>query len=122
MWSLKPPSNNLYEVAQSSKDFTFLVEVLNSFPDLVEQLKGDKPLTLFAPINDAFIRFGDDRIRKLVANKDQLKRLLQYHIIEGKVVEDDIKTGKVKTLSGNEIFLEVKQGTAINYLTKVVYS
>lgn len=72
--------------------------------DLVDALKGDGPLTVFAPTNEAFAKLGDETIATLLKpeNKDQLAAILKYHVIAGKVKSKDLagKTTEAETLNG----------------------
>ncbi len=72
-----------------------------------DTLKGKGPFTVFAPTDDAFKRLTADSMTNLMKpeNKDQLVKLLTFHILAGKVTEKDMKGKmyKTKTLNGKEI-------------------
>ena len=55
---------------------------------------------MLAPTNDAFAKLGDEKIAELLKpeNKEKLKGILMYHVIEGKVEAAD-----VAKLSGKEV-------------------
>ena len=71
---------------------------------LVDALKSDGPLTVFAPSNEAFAKLGDEKIAELLKpeNKHTLAAILKYHVVAGKVTAADLigKTTTVETLDG----------------------
>ena len=71
-----------------------------------DQLKAKGPFTVFAPTDDAFKRLTADSMTNLMKpeNKEQLVKLLTFHILPAKVVEKDMngKMYKTKTLNGKE--------------------
>ncbi len=81
---------------------------------LVEALKGDGPLTVFAPTDEAFAALPEGTVESLLKpeNKDQLVEILLYHVVSGKVVaEQAVKLDSAPTLSGYDLTLMVKDGT-----------
>ena len=72
-----------------------VVQVINSDPQLStlskliaeaglsETLSGTGPFTVFAPTNDAFKAVPAKTMAELAANKEQLKRMLTYHVVPG---------------------------------------
>ncbi|MGL5082024.1 MAG: fasciclin domain-containing protein [Microcoleaceae cyanobacterium] len=69
---------------------------------LLDTLKKDGPFTLFAPTDEAFNALPDGALEKLLQpeNQDQLAKLLQYHVVPGKVSSGDLASGEVKTAAG----------------------
>lgn len=67
----------------------------------LEDFIRDGPLTLLAPINNAFDALSEEEIEFLLdpANVSQLRRLLLYHVIEGLLPASQLKTGTVATTS-----------------------
>ena len=72
--------------------------------DLVEALKGEGPLTVFAPTDDAFAALPEGTVESLLLpeNKDALAGILMLHVISGKVVSGDLAgtTTDAETLNG----------------------
>ena len=86
-----------------------------------DTLKGKGPFTVFAPTDDAFKRLTADSMTNLMKpeNKDQLVRLLTFHVLAGKVTENDKKSKMYqdKTLNGKEIEVDADdpgEGIRIN--------
>jgi len=70
--------------------------------------------TVLAPTNEAFAKYSEERLSKLVneENQMQLKALLMYHILPGRVMADALKTGKAVT--GEEMMVTDINGIKIN--------
>ena len=89
-----------------------VVQVINSDPELStlskliadaglsETLSGTGPFTVFAPTNDAFKAVPAKTMAELAANKEQLKRMLTYHVVPAKSAAADVKPGNMKTVNG----------------------
>jgi uncharacterized surface protein with fasciclin (FAS1) repeats len=76
--------------------------------DLEDAFKGDQPLTLFAPDNEAFEQLGRGTFEDLSKDKDKLAKVLKYHVIPGeKIILSEKTKGKqtVKTLEGQNVAL-----------------
>ena len=80
--------------------------------DLVEALSGSGPFTVFAPNNAAFAKLPPGALEDLLKpeNKKKLAGILKNHVIEGKVMAADVKSGKVKTLDGEKVEVAVENG------------
>ena len=85
---------------------------------LVETLKGDGPFTVFAPTNEAFAALPEGTLETLLKpeNKDQLVKILTYHVVAGKVKSTDLKNGmKAKTVQGSSVKVGISdRGVKIN--------
>jgi uncharacterized surface protein with fasciclin (FAS1) repeats len=73
------------ETVAASKDHTILLTALKEV-GLFDTLKGKGPLTLFAPTDAAFKKLGDDTLKKIVADKTLLKKILLAHSVSGKTL------------------------------------
>jgi len=108
------PSQNIVENAVNSEDHTTLVAAVKA-GDLVEALQGEGPLTVFAPVNDAFENLPEGTVETLLKaeNKEALQGVLTYHVVAGKydfnALEKLIKknggTAKLETLSGGSLMI-----------------
>ncbi len=72
-----------------------LVDTLNSAPEI----------TVFAPANPAFEAIPEKDLNALLANKQQLTKVLTYHVVEGKLSPEDV-AGTHTTLEGNDLTVE----------------
>lgn len=86
------------DIVASSKDHTILLTAVKE-AGLVDTLKGKGPFTVFAPTDAAFKALGDDTIKKVLEDKDLLKKILLAHVIVGK----EAKAADVLKLNGQEV-------------------
>jgi uncharacterized surface protein with fasciclin (FAS1) repeats len=81
---------------------------------------------VFAPTDDAFAKLPAGTLNSLLANPDQLKAILLYHVLAGKVLStaaiDVAKSGTptVVTVNGASITLSLKDGSLYINDAKVV--
>jgi len=98
--------------AQATPDLSTLVAALKA-ADLVSTLEGKGPFTVFAPTNAAFADI-QPTVDKLLepGNKDELTKVLTYHVVPGTYTSADLKDGqKLKTVEGEDLTVTVKGGT-----------
>jgi uncharacterized surface protein with fasciclin (FAS1) repeats len=107
---------DIVDVAAGNKSFTTLVAAVKA-AGLVETLKSDGPFTVFAPTDEAFAKLPAGTLESLLKpeNKKQLANILTYHVVSGKVMSEDVKSGMVKMVNGQTAKLKVnKKGVRIN--------
>jgi uncharacterized surface protein with fasciclin (FAS1) repeats len=72
-------------------------------------------LTVFAPTDEAFGKLPKDTVESLLKpeNKDKLKSILLYHVVDGRVYSEDALAAKsAATLQGGKVEISVKDGAA----------
>ena len=75
---------------------------------LVDALSGTTALTVFAPTNAAFAKVPKATLNALAKNPAQLKRVLLYHVIAGKVTAAKVaRLRSAKTLAGPTVRIRV---------------
>jgi len=57
---------------------------------------------VFAPTNDAFNKLGQSAVNDLMANKSQLTKVVQYHVIEQRLSPSDLP-GTHQTQEGTDL-------------------
>jgi len=94
------PSKTIVENASKSADHTTLVSAVKA-AGLVETLSGAGPFTVFAPTNAAFAKLPAGAVDGLMkpAMKADLKKVLTYHVVPGKLTAADI-SAKIKAGNG----------------------
>jgi len=72
---------------------------------MVETLKGTGPFTVFAPTDEAFAAIQSDVDNLLKPeNKTQLEKVLKCHVVDGKIMANDLKDGQeLTTIDGNKL-------------------
>ena len=113
------PSKNIIQNAVNSKDHTTLVAAVKA-AGLVDTLQGKGPFTVFAPVNDAFAKLPEGTVDTLLKpeNKNQLTKVLTYHVVPGRLTAKDLMAaakqggGKAtfKTVEGEELTFQLKDG------------
>ncbi len=101
---------DIVDTAVESGSFNTLVAAVQA-AGLVDALKADGPLTVFAPTDEAFAKLPAGTVENLLKpeNKDQLVAILTYHVVAGKY-----KAGKViekhtlESLNGDSIEISVQ--------------
>lgn len=99
------PSKDIVDNAVNSADHTTLVTAVTA-ADLVEALKWEGPLTVFAPTNSAFDALPDGTVDTLLEpeNNDELTSVLTYHVVPGMYTSSDLEDGlELTTLQGDTI-------------------
>lgn len=86
------PDKNVIENVSASADHTTLVAAIKA-AGLVDLLSGEGPFTVFAPTNAAFQKLPAGTLESLMkaGNKEALAKLLQYHVVSGKVTAFDLR-------------------------------
>jgi len=74
------PVDTAGDVVAKCPDFKILNKCLN-ITGLSGALKGDGPLTLFAPTNEAFKKLPPGVLKMLLNNSTALKEVLLYHVV-----------------------------------------
>ena len=109
-----PSEDNIPTVATKAGKFGTLLAAAKA-AGLVDALSGDKALTVFAPTDDAFAKLPKDTVATLLKpeNKDKLKAILLFHVVEGRVYSEDALAAKsAATLQGSKVEIAVKDGAA----------
>jgi len=109
--------DDIVDVAVSNDNFSTLVAAVQA-AGLVETLKGDGPFTVFAPTNDAFAALPAGTVESLLLpeNKDQLVKILTYHVVPGKVTSDQLAGQRlnVATVQGQTVHVDGTDGVKVN--------
>ncbi len=99
---------NIVETAVAAGNFKTLAAALTS-ANLVSTLSGPGPFTVFAPTDEAFAKVPKADLDALLANKEKLIKVLNFHVVTGKVMASDVAKmrdgAKVKTVEGHELTL-----------------
>ncbi|MCU0486936.1 MAG: fasciclin domain-containing protein, partial [Anaerolineales bacterium] len=108
---LLPPAD-IVDTAVADGRFTTLVAALEA-AGLVETLKGEGPFTVFAPVDDAFAKLPEGTVETLLKpeNIEQLKNILLYHVVSGKVMAEEVLTlNSADTVLGQPVTIKVEDG------------
>lgn len=107
-------ADDLVDTAVAAGSFKTLVTAIKA-AGLIEALKGEGPLTVFAPTDEAFAKVPKDVLEGLLADKEKLAAVLKYHVVSGKVkAADVVKLKSAKTLLGKSLTIETSGGVKVN--------
>ncbi len=132
-------NKNIVENASASPIHKTLVTAVKA-AGLVDTLSGPGPFTVFAPTDDAFAKLPAGTVETLVKpeSKDQLTKILTYHVVKGKVSSKElvkmikkgggtatlttVEGGTIKaTLSGSNVLLTDEKGGTATVTTADVF-
>jgi uncharacterized surface protein with fasciclin (FAS1) repeats len=77
---------------------------------LVDTLNSQQAITVFAPTNDAFAAIPAKTLKGVLADKQELTKILTYHVVAGRVSASDLKK-EIKTGNGEASLKTVSGGT-----------
>lgn len=111
--ALSAQAKDIVDTAVAAGDFKTLAAALER-AGLVQTLKGPGPFTVFAPTDAAFAKIPKDQLDALMADKAKLVSVLTYHVVPGKVMAQDVKAGKVKTVQGSALTVSTSDGVQVD--------
>jgi len=102
---------NIVETALAAGQFKTLASLVTK-AGLADTLATGGPFTVFAPTDEAFAKVPQATLDALAQNPDQLKAVLLYHVVPGRVAAADVvKLSSVKTLQGSSLSIKVSDGS-----------
>jgi transforming growth factor-beta-induced protein len=101
-------AGTIVDIAVGNPSFSTLVTAVKA-AGLAETLSGKGPFTLFAPTNEAFAALPKGTLETLLKpeNRELLQKVLTYHVVSGNVMAKDLRSGKVATVEGNAVTVQV---------------
>ena len=104
---------NIVEVATEAGSFNTLIAALEA-TELTSVLEGDGPFTVFAPTDEAFAALPEGALDNLLANPDQLAKILTMHVVSGEArAADVVNLAEVTTVEGTALAIETADGVSI---------
>ncbi|MFE5393299.1 fasciclin domain-containing protein [Streptomyces sp. NPDC056568] len=79
---------------------------------LVDTLNNAQDVTVFAPTNDAFAKIPQTDLDKVLNDKEQLTKILTYHVVGRKLAPKDLENGSFDTLEKSRL---TTSGSAESY-------
>jgi len=108
---------DIFDTVVADGSFSTLAEALKK-ANFVDRLKGEGPITLFAPDNEAFNKLDNS---EMLADPGKLVDALSYHVVEGKLSGEELKERDCSpTLNGKSLAIKVKHGELVVDNAKVV--
>lgn len=107
-------SSNLFQTAADAGQFKTLTQAL-SLTGLDKALSGTERFTVFAPTDEAFAKLPPGKLESLLRpeNREQLRRVLTYHVISGEYPAQRVLSNRrLETLQGKELKVYQNNGVA----------
>lgn len=108
--------HDIVSIASGADNLTTLVKAVQA-AGLVETLQSEGPFTVFAPTDEAFAALPAGTLESLLMeeNRDQLVKILTYHVVPGKVMSTDLEDGMMaETVEGSSISVDLSNGVSID--------
>lgn len=116
------PRKDIVETAADAGSFTTLLTAARK-AGLVSALQSDGPLTVFAPTDEAFGKLPQGTVENLLKpeNREQLKAILLYHVVDGRVDAAAAATVKsAATLNGQRFAVNFSNGKLMVNKSRVI--
>ena len=115
---LLPPTagqapQDIVAIARAAGNFDKLLALVDA-AGLTSALRGDGPITLFAPTDEAIARLPENTVQALLReeNREQLNALLKYHVIPGRLSSGDaLNKETAETLTGQSLSFKIRDGS-----------
>lgn len=108
---------NIVDTAVKAGSFGTLVAAIKA-ANLTGTLQGAGPFTVFAPTDEAFGKLPEGTVDALLKDIPKLKKILEYHVISGKVMAADVmKRKSAKTVEGSDVKIDASNGVMVNDAT-----
>ena len=104
--------SNITQVINVDKTMRTLKKTVHA-SDLDQLLSSTGPFTFFAPSDLAFEKLEKGKVEELLEpqNRTKLADLLNNHIVNGKILFNELKDGqKLTTINGKELVVTEKDG------------
>lgn len=111
--SLPARAADVVDVAAEAGSFETLIAAAKA-ADLVPALRGDGPITVFAPTDAAFDKLPDGTVESLLEpeNKDRLQAILKFHVVPGLARSSALTNVKtLPTLEGQRLDVAFDAGS-----------
>lgn len=107
---------DLLGVITANKDYSTFTKIVNH-AKIQSELQASGDYTVFAPINQGFVKLSQARLDSVVKDSSRLKDVLNYHVVKGKYAKSDIlkalaagkNTAKLTTVEGGTLTLTVNE-------------
>lgn len=110
---------DIVDTAINAGTFNTLVTAITT-AGLDTTLKGPGPFTVFAPTDEAFSKLPSGTFESLLEDILQLRKVLEYHVVSGKVMAADVvKLDSATTASGSTVKIDASNGIKVNDATVV---
>jgi uncharacterized surface protein with fasciclin (FAS1) repeats len=105
---------DIVDTAINAGTFTSLVAAVTA-AGLDSTLKSPGPFTVFAPTDEAFSKLPSGMVEALLQDILTLRKVLEYHIVVGKVMAEDVlHLEKATTTEGSDLKISTTEGVKVD--------
>lgn len=113
------PKDDIIDIAAKAGSFKTLMAAIDA-AGLADTLRGEGPLTVFAPTDDAFAKLPKGAVEGLLKDLPKLRAVLKYHVVPGRLMAADVvKLNSAKTVLGQSVTLLTASPTKVDNATIV---
>ena len=110
----QPPSKNIVDTVIAAGNLTTLAAAIKT-ARVSDVLSAKGPFTMFAPTDKAFEKLPRGALDALLKDAKKLKAVLDYHLIAGHFLAQELKSGEVMTVQGTALAASVSpSGVQVN--------
>ena len=109
------PTKTITELAVNTAKLSTLVKALG-VTKMINTLSASGPFTVFAPSNAAFSRLGNEVLKKLIDNPNELSDILKNHIALGKYFSNRLYDNQELRMENGAIIIIKIRGDNISLL------
>jgi uncharacterized surface protein with fasciclin (FAS1) repeats len=82
---------------------------------LVDLLKGDDYITVFAPNDEAFSRMSRNRVEEFLGDFENLAANIRYHIAPGRIRTSELgRIDSLRTVLKDDLLIDARRGLQVN--------
>jgi uncharacterized surface protein with fasciclin (FAS1) repeats len=82
---------------------------------LVDLLKGDDYVTVFAPNDEAFSKMSRNSVEELLGDFERLAANIRYHIAPGRVTANELgRIDSLRTMLKDDLLIDARRGLQVN--------
>lgn len=108
--SAVPTGNTIAAIVANDPNFSTLLSAVQA-AGLASTLSGTGPFTVFAPTNAAFAKVPAADLQALLNNPTQLRALLLYHVVPGRVTSAQVANlSSATTVNGADVSVSATGG------------
>jgi uncharacterized surface protein with fasciclin (FAS1) repeats len=100
------PGKNIIDTMIAAGYFTTFAAAIKA-AGLSDALAAKGPFTVFAPTDEAFKKLPSGAYEGLLKDSAKLKAVLNYHIVSGYLMAQELKSGEVMALQGSTLTVAV---------------
>ncbi|MBF2015395.1 MAG: fasciclin domain-containing protein [Rivularia sp. T60_A2020_040] len=102
--------DDIADVVEDNPSLKTLANLIDE-ADLEDTLDDDGPYTLFAPSDQAFAAIPEATRQRLLQpeNRETLRQVLTYHVVQANLRANQLQSGEVQTLANNPVNVQVDQ-------------